>query len=46
MHSSLKSLVSAITAAGVLSLMGGAAAASASASGSTTGTVHVWVTPG
>jgi hypothetical protein len=46
MHSTLKSLVRAITAAGVLSLMGGAAAVSASASGSTTGTVHVWVTPG
>ena len=46
MHSSLKSFVSAITAAGVLLLIGGAAAASASASGSTTGTVHVWVTPG
>jgi hypothetical protein len=45
MQSSLKSFASAITAAGVLSLMGGAAAASASAMGSTTGTVHAWVTP-
>ena len=46
MNNSLKSFASAITAAAVLSLIGGAAAASASASASTTGTVHVWVTPG
>ena len=46
MHISFKSVVSALTAAGVFSLVGGAAAASASAAGSTTGTVHIWVTPG
>lgn len=45
MHSSLKSLVSAAAAAAaMLSLIGGAAAEAASASGSTSGTVHVWVT--
>ena len=44
MHRNLKSLVSATAAAVVLSFIGGAAAEAASASGSTSGTVHVWVT--
>jgi hypothetical protein len=42
---SFKSLISAITAASVLSLIGGAATAAASAPASTSGTLHVWVTP-